>query len=347
MGSRKCFVYCNDCAGYVVHDNTEPKQWEGKKSESCSIYCNKCKHIITHPKSREDNDDCSFVKKSEYCDDDDHHDDHDDNSKEKCTLAETLVSVRDPTSDIFVTSPQTVDLTGWSDLVIDAKDSFDNESGIYTALCDGDYEISLVVNYRTAFPITLDTPLDVGPSSVDEPDNDPFNRVPRIELYDVCTCRVIVASQFPTVHSIVTCPCPITGEAPVEIELRSILGAGEVIINTVVPLEACQRIRFRVVLNGLEFPVPSPIPPNFPAISLSAPGSSTTASFKKLRDTPDDCDDKSHEDYSDEKSHEDCDEKKHKHNEYDDKHNDKHNDWNNDWNNNWNNDWNNDKHNHH
>ena len=298
MGSRKCFVYCNDCAGFVIHDNTEPKQWEGKKSESCTIYCNKCRHILVHPKSDGRSNECCFAEKNKY--------DNDENSvsKEKgkckdnkCNLADTLVSIRDPTSNIFVTSTEFINLVGWSDLVVDVNNSFDNKNGIYTVLCDGDYEVSLVVNYSTAFPITLDTPPYTKSYDGNEIDNSFFNRVPHIELYDVCTGKVLLASQFPVVHSIITCPCPITGEPPVEIELRSLLGSGAVIINGVLSLQKCQKLRFRAVLNGLEFPVPAPIPPNIPAISLSAPDSSTTASFKKLRDTPKVC--YKNNDYSD------------------------------------------------
>ena len=205
--------------------------------------------------------------------------------KQSCTLADTLISVRDPTSDVYANSPPNVDLTGWTDLIIDAKDSFENESGTYTVRCSGDYEISLVVNYRTAFPILLDVVPPDG-ARIGEPDNNPLTRVPRVELYDVFTDKPLIASQFPVVHIIAFCQSPITSEPPCEIEVRALLEAGQVIINTVVPLVCGQRIRFRVVQNGIEFPVILPIPISTPVIDLSPPANTTTLSIKKLRDAP-------------------------------------------------------------
>lgn len=282
MSSRKCFVYCNECAGYIIHDSEESHDHSDVGSDSCSIYCNKCKHVVTHAKFN--------GHKFEHCLVNNKHDDHHDDCEEDCDLETTLISVRDPTSNIYINSPPVVNLTGWTDQVCDVLDSFDNESGVYVAPCAGDYEVSLVVNFRTAFPISLDTPpLDVNPTSVYEPDNDPFSRVPRIELYDVCTGDPILGSQVPVVHSIIIIPSPITGDPPIEVEIRSLLGAGQVVINGVVPLCQCQQVGIRFVLNGLEFPIPPPIPVSIPAIDLSPPGSSTTLSIKKLRDIPKHC----------------------------------------------------------
>lgn len=202
-----------------------------------------------------------------------------------CSLAETLISVRDPTTDIFANSAQNIDLTGWTDLIIDARDTFDNETGTYTVRCPGDFEVSLVVNYRTAFPLILDVAPQDG-SRIGEPDNNPLTRVPRIELYDVATDRALIASQFPVVHILCFIPSPITDDPAIEIDCRAVLEAGQVIINAVLPLVCGQRLRFRVVQNGLDYPVPLPVPISTPVIDLSAPGSTTTASFKKLRDPP-------------------------------------------------------------
>lgn len=329
MSSRKCFVYCNDCNGYITHDNTEHKPWNGKSCDKRSVYCGSCKTVVDYNKHDYQNDKkcCDEnnyyqnIVKNNYDDDhhndkhnDNHHDNHRDNHyenrfkckpilkckpikcrpvchqpcppiHENCGLAETLISVRDPTTDIFATSPQFVDLTGWTDNVIDARDSFDNFTGTYTARCAGDYEVDLVLNYRTSFPVTVDTGFlgGAGITAVNQPDP---TAIPRIELYDVATGRVLAASQFPTDDVIIPVPAPSTGEPPIDIEVKTIVGAAAVVIDVVVPLVAGQRIRLRFNYNGLILPVPLPVPISTPVFDLSAPGSSTDLSIKKIRNTP-------------------------------------------------------------
>lgn len=198
------------------------------------------------------------------------------------TAAESLISVRDPTTDIFATSPPLVDLIGWTDLIIDARDSFDNLTGTYTAHCAGDYEIETVINYRTAFPIVLDT--GVMAASVLEPDT---SGIPKIELYDVATGRVLAATQFPVTDIIVPIPCcSSSSEPPIEIEIKTIVAAAFIVIDVVLSLLAGQRIRLRYNSNGLILPLPLPIPIGTPVIDLSPPGTSTTLSIKKLRNSP-------------------------------------------------------------
>lgn len=276
MRPKQCFVYCNSCNSHISHYRNDP--WSRKSSHSCDNNEKDCEPECSPcpPKCKPV---CPPVCPP-ICP---------PKCKSSCSMAETLVSVRDTESDIFVNSASLVDLVNWTDLIIDARESFDNRTGIYTALCSGDYEVSLVVNFRTAFPICLDVAPFNGGARVEDPDIDPLTAVPRIELYDICTNEPIVASQFPTVNLSVCIPQDGTEEPCTQANIRALLQTGQVVINTVVPLCECQRVRFRVALSGnivncLPFPIP--IPPTTPIIDLSPPGSTTTATFKKLRDTP-------------------------------------------------------------
>ena len=212
----------------------------------------------------------------------------------KCIpMAATVVSVKNPQSELVI--PQvvgapavgvaavndqpivgpTVDLTGWTNVVIDVQNAFNTATGTYTAPTAGDYEIALVVNYETSVPLAVDTAL---------------TNVPTIELYDPDTGARFVGSQFPSISTIITIPPISSGDLPIDVTVSFIISRAIVTINTILPLTAGQKIRARALSNGLTytppFTVSQVIPALPPRIVFDPVGADTTMTVKKIRNTP-------------------------------------------------------------
>lgn len=209
--------------------------------------------------------------------------------KKRCpseTFPRTDISVKNPTSVLEIPEEVTtrqlaplaftgvaVDLAGWTDIIIDVLDSFDNATGTYTAPEAGDYEVSLIVNYRTSVPLPVNVIL---------------NNIPTIQIYDVNDPdERILASIFPTFNDVVVVPPPTTGDPPVEVPVTVINYQSQIIIDAIIPLNFGQQIRARAVTNGLTYNPPMVIPPPPPAEIIFDPeGVDTTFSIKKVRNTP-------------------------------------------------------------
>lgn len=217
--------------------------------------------------------------------------------KKKChrNFVCTLISVKNPTSELIIPEipitetnigqtnnfvqnmvGDTVDLTGWTDIVPDALNAFDNITGTYTAPEDGDYQVELTINFETSVP------LNVSPS---------LNDVPTAEIYDIDTGEHILSSFFPALSTIIMIPPLSTGDPPIEVPISPLLNKGQVIINAVVPLRSGQRIRVRINSNGLVHGTTSVlsqevIPSLPPRIIFDPTGADTTLTIYKVRNTP-------------------------------------------------------------
>jgi len=305
---KRCFGYCNDCNGRnpwkLVEDDCEEAEWEKIKKSDCG-----CRDIDTNFKPEFDknfwskkNDKkpwCDSWEKKKKCEKGPKGDKGDRGDKgqkgDKCAnYVCTLVSVKNPQteliipelnggngteniipSNISIQAGDTVDFTNWTDIVTDALNLFDNATGTYTAPEDGDYQVSLVVNYETSVPL---------------PTNTNLSEIPLIELYDVDSSNNILASLFPIINIIVPLPPPSSEEPPVNLPLAFVQSAGQVIINAVIPLVANQRIRVRANTNGLIYFPPVGIsqilPPFPPRIDFSPENVDTTLTIYKIRNSP-------------------------------------------------------------
>lgn len=280
MSSR--FTYHGGCGC-----NSGNSRWEIVSSDSSdarnhlAIKHNKCCKPDSPPPKRYYKQD-SPPRRRNPCDDH-HHDHHDDREKERkncCGFAQTLVSVKNP--DTIITVPgdviggsnihaqaivNVVPLTNWSDIIPHQPAIFNNATGIYTAIESGDYQIILTLNYKTSAPISVDTLL---------------TNVPTIEAYDVATDTRLAGSLFPTIHIVI--PPLASGDPGTDVAF--IQGAGQVIINVVVPLTVGQRVGIRAVSNGLIFEVFNALQLLTATIDLSPPGVDTTLAIFKIRNTP-------------------------------------------------------------
>jgi len=195
--------------------------------------------------------------------------------EKECGPAETLVSARDPTT-IATGTPGVIDLTGWTNVVSDVLNSFDDVTGTYCPRCPGDYEFNVVLNYRSSIPLPIENipgpcgNLNVGSS------------IPRVLLYDPCTGEEIAASQFPVVSIVICIPPLSTGELPVEVTATAIDIAAAIPISTIVPLKCGQCVRVAVDLKDITLPPGA-------SITFSPPGNTTTFTAKKIRNTPSIC----------------------------------------------------------
>lgn len=198
----------------------------------------------------------------------------------------TFVSVKNPRSVLLIPEILTgrfealvegpfVVLFGWDDIIIDAGNDFDNPTGIYTAPQDGDYEVTLVVNYETSVPLTVDFDLA---------------NVPTIEIFDVETDLRILGSQFPTSSIIVQIPPISSEEFPIDVPVSFIMNKAQVVISAIIPLRAGQRIGARALTNGLVYIPPMSslrvVPPLPPRIIFNPEGVDTTFTIRKLRNSP-------------------------------------------------------------
>nr|AEX62490.1 hypothetical protein mv_L285 [Moumouvirus Monve] len=209
-------------------------------------------------------------------------------------LQRTLVSVINPTGSIleipveFAPAPfaarvaqigvqqvigNSVVLTGWSDVVPDILDAFDNITGTYTAPEAGDYEFNLQLNFRTSVPLTV---------------NDAGTNIPIVEIFDVASGLVIAngAVNLPTATVQFTIPPLASGELPIEIETTSILSNGQVILNAIIPLATGQQVRIRINSNGLVYNPIQEIVASPAFINFNPPGAPTRLTIQKVRNTP-------------------------------------------------------------
>lgn len=282
---RRCFSYC--------HDSADDNSWKIVETDK-HFHEKKPKHPESGNQHQDSDSDSDCDKKKparRWVKDDCHNKQPQCYKKEKkskgncCNFLCTLVSVKNPDTilpipELLNGSPaiaqngECVDLTGWSDIVPDALNAFNNATGIYTAPESGDYQVSLTVNFRTSLSIPVsETLLDV----------------PFIEVYDVDTDGKILTSAFPVTALLIVVPPLATGEPPVDVFATALLTIGQVIINAVIPLTEGQRIRFRACTNGLHFIPPLISDQQLPSpasIDLSPPGLDTTLAIYKIRNSP-------------------------------------------------------------
>jgi len=190
----------------------------------------------------------------------------------------TLISVKNPQSELIIPDDSIaiteIDLFGWTDIVPDALNSFDNVTGTFTAFEPGDYVVTLVVNYETSVPLATDFAL---------------TNVPTIEIYDVDTREKILGSQLSAVNLVIPIPPMSSGELPVDVVVAYIVARAIVTIDTVIPLKLGQRIRTRALTNGLIYaPIGGSqvIPPLPPRIIFTPQGVDTTLTIYKIRNSP-------------------------------------------------------------
>ncbi|AGF85067.1 hypothetical protein QJ854_gp715 [Moumouvirus goulette] len=206
-------------------------------------------------------------------------------------LQRTLVSVINPTGSILeipvefapvpfaarATNAQigvqqvignTIALTGWSDVIPDILDAFDNITGTYTAPEAGDYEFNLQLNFRTSVPLTV---------------NDAGTNIPIVEIFDAASGLPIVGGSvnLPTATVQFTIPPLASGELPIEIETTSILSNGQVILNAIIPLTAGQQVRIRISSNGLVYNPIQEIVASPAFINFNPPASPTRLTIQK------------------------------------------------------------------
>ena len=275
---KRCFEYCNGCDG--KNSGWKIVELEPGQVDASSFDCSDFKQKKVYEPERDHNCDCVDIKrdcfdKKKKCG----CEKKNDNCCEKKNFVCTLISVKNPDTSLIIPpdlngqlpNPNvSVDLTNWSDLAVDAIGAFDNQTGTYTVPCDGDYQIELVVNFKTSIQIPISPTLD---------------NVPTIEIYDVCTGQRILGSIFPTISIIVPIPPFTTGDPGTDVSVTSILSTGQVIIKAIVPLKACQHIRVRALTNGLTFDTIL-LPPPIASIDLSPTGVDTTLGIYKLRNSP-------------------------------------------------------------
>lgn len=267
MSVNRRLVYCNDCRG-------KENPWKIVEVASDDAYWYNIKRAG-----------CRQVRQENPC----HCYENSDNAvaRNQCNEprnnACTYISVKNPQTELIIPELTTsiaaigtsVDLAGWTDIIVDALDSFDNITGTYVAPDNGDYQVALTVNYETSVVLNVDTAL---------------NNVPTIEVYDVDTGLRILGSQFPTTNIVVVVPPASSTDLPVDIPVASILAKGQVIINAVIPLRENQRIRVRALTNGLVyFPAITPleiIPPLPARIVFDPAGVDTTLTINRVRNSP-------------------------------------------------------------
>lgn len=277
--------YCSDCGG-------KPTQWkivdaDSHDSQMYKINRRPCDKIL----EKKDKKDCKKEKKYKCkkiitcCRGE--KGEKGDRGDSGNVFAATIISVKNPQTDLVIPElletsnlniaplqiiGNDVDLAQWTDIVIDALNSFDNVTGTFTAPETGDYVVNLVVNYETSVSIP------VSPSLTD---------VPIVQVYDVLTGNKILASSLPSLNIIVPIPPLSSGELPINVDVSTIIAKSQVIINAVIPLVVGQRIRVRALTNGLVYAPPvSLVPPGPAVIDFSPEGLDTTLTIYKIRNTP-------------------------------------------------------------
>jgi len=272
---KRCFTYCNDCP------NGQKSQWKivDADSHDAELYamkkvpCVPCQPKV-HEEQKQHCPEKPPCKQQNRCCKGEKGDKGDRGSNFACNL----VSVKDPQTVLVIPEPpspippvtESVTLTGWTDIVPDALNSFDNATGIFTAPEDGDYKVDLVVNYQASEAIAV---------------NPNLSDVPTVEIYDVDTNTRILGSVFPTTTVVIQIPPPSSGEPPIDIVYASIMGKSQIIISAIIPLRAGQRIAARALTNGLVFSS-GLLPPVSATIDFSPPGADTTFTIYKIRNSP-------------------------------------------------------------
>ena len=258
-------IYQNLYFNFLRDTLAEDNQIRGQVAEEIIPYPNALAGVGPKKKER-DKDECRDKKKKHNC----------------CKFLCTLVSVKNPDTELSIPEEVPIaatqgpnictDLTGWTDIVPDALNAFDNATGTFTAPEDGDYQVSLVVNFKTSVSIPIPIPgIEVPYVEIYDPDNNPEH---------------VLSSNFPVAFVIVQNPS--TGEPALNI--ISILFIGQVIVNAVIPLRAGQRIRIRACTNGLQYiPLITELgalqtSPAF--IDFSPPNGDTTFTIYKIRNSP-------------------------------------------------------------
>jgi hypothetical protein len=199
-----------------------------------------------------------------------------------------LISVKNPTNALLIPdAPVTefnvpsaalivaTDLIGWTDIVPDALEAFDNATGTFTAPENGDYVVTLVANYETSVPLAVDPGLI---------------NIPTLEIYDVSTSEKILASQLSAISHSVQIPPQSSGDLLISVPLAYLVNRSIVTISAVIPLVLGQLIRVRASANGLTIPptvgVLQVIPALPPRIIFNPANVDTTLTIYKIRNSP-------------------------------------------------------------
>lgn len=170
----------------------------------------------------------------------------------------TLISVKNP-KNVEISDGLRI-LTDWTFNISDVFQNFNELIGKYQIPEDGDYQISLVVNYQTDTPFIIDSSL---------------TKTPFIEINETTNNNNIVSSPFPIVDTIITIPPPGINDVALDIRNTSVLRKGQIIINSV--FSFCEGQKICVCVTNLD--------PNTPSINFSPNDADTTLTIVKLKDT--------------------------------------------------------------
>lgn len=262
----RCIERCNDCHGKT------PWKFEyikpGRESHSSGKYCcDKCEEKVSpKPKCPSScpppcpphavNSACGVISVK--------------NPLTELVIPELLIGNVSSAANVSVV------LAGWTDIITDVSDAFNNFAGTYTPPTSGDYEVNLVVNYETSVPLSVSSTL------ID---------VPSIELFDVTSGLKIVGSTFPATSQIITIPPLSSGALPIDILSSGILAKAQVVISVIVPLVEGNPVAIRANTNGLVYSPPfigpvEVLPTLPPRIVFDPENVDTVLTIKKIRNTP-------------------------------------------------------------
>ncbi|MEM0353962.1 MAG: hypothetical protein QXW79_00135 [Thermoplasmata archaeon] len=299
MSLHKSFLYCNNCSNYTTYGNTQTNDWDGEK---CSTYCVICKKNVKQYK-------CGLYERKKYkkCFIKEFIDctrkrcvpveclprERLDPLKCGCTYPLTLVSVRDPTTDIYLNGPDRVILKDWKDTIVDVLDSFNNASGIYTTPNvenSLDIHVTAKITFRTTVPLHLEPTFStlsdnkVSISAVNEKgttDDD----IPRFILFDPDTNEIYDSSPMPVLEVVINVPLA-TDQVPEEVLIRTILKTGEVTLNTIIPRNTLKRLAIAWDRNNATIIPEGNFPNDRKIIDTSPARNATTLVIKADRTTP-------------------------------------------------------------
>ncbi|AKI80359.1 hypothetical protein QJ850_gp340 [Acanthamoeba polyphaga mimivirus] len=259
--SRKRIDHCNDCA------NKSGSGWRIVNVKDVTYRKERCEDVFKHePRCR-----CGCQDK--------HHDRHDPCVPDECSKTDkqlTIVSAVNPTSNLIIPEAgvlpvpvNNVILNGWTLTTPDLLNSFNPATGVFTATESGDFEINLVLSFKSSASLSAAANL---------------SNVPLVSIIDAATGLPFyeAVQGFPTTSSLVDVEVPVVPPIPISVTVTSVLGVGQVVLNLIVSLSAGQQVEILVSSNGL-----SHIPSSFPIGPATFTfNTGTSLIIKKVRNIP-------------------------------------------------------------
>lgn len=259
--SRKRIDHCNDCA------NKNGSGWRIVNVKDVTYRKERCEDVFKH-------------KPRCQCGCQDKHDNrHDPCVPDECSKTDkqlTIVSAVNPTSNLIIPEAgvlpvpvNNVILNGWTLTTPDLLNSFNPSTGVFTATESGDYEINLVLSFRSSASLSAAANL---------------SNIPLVSIIDAATGLPLYGAVqgFPTTSSQVDVEVPVIPPIPISVTVTSVLGVGQVVLNLIVSLSAGQQVEILVSSNGL-----SHIPSSFPIGPATFTfNTGTSLIIKKVRNIP-------------------------------------------------------------